>query len=91
MGEEESRDSSVGKVTGWNVGFRLPARARNCLLDKIQTGSEAHPAPYSVGTGSLSPGVKRLGREAVRAPLLIVGTKKTGTVAPFLYTLCLIN
>jgi hypothetical protein len=29
-----------------------------------QTGSEAHPATYPMGSGGSSPGVKRLGSEA---------------------------
>ena len=32
------------------------------------TGSGAHPAPYSTGTGILSPGVKRPGREDYSPP-----------------------
>jgi hypothetical protein len=33
------------------------------LLRSIQTGSGAHLASYPMGTGALSPGVKRPGRE----------------------------
>jgi len=38
------------------------------LCPCIQPGSEAHPATFSVGTGVLSPGVKRPGREAYDSP-----------------------
>jgi hypothetical protein len=34
------------------------------LLHVVQTGSRAHPASYPICTGSLSPGLKRPGREA---------------------------
>jgi hypothetical protein len=44
---------------------RLPAEARDSsLLQTVQTGSEAHPASYSIGTGALSLWIKRSGREA---------------------------
>jgi hypothetical protein len=49
------------------------------LLHNVQTGSGAHPAFYSAGTGAFSPGIKRSGREADR--------DKNGTsVPPFLST-----
>jgi hypothetical protein len=39
----DSRDSSVGTATGYEVQF--PARARDVsLLHSVQTGSGAHPA-----------------------------------------------
>jgi hypothetical protein len=51
---EVGRDSSVGIATAlWTgrSGDRIP----------VQTGPEAHPAAYTMGTGSFS-GVKRSGR-----------------------------
>ena len=38
----------------------MPVGARFCA--PVQTGPGAHPASYTVGNGSLSPGVKRPGR-----------------------------
>jgi hypothetical protein len=38
--------------------------SENFLFSVIQTGSEAHPASYPMGTGDLSPGIKRPGCEA---------------------------
>jgi hypothetical protein len=38
------------------------------FLHCVQTGSEAHPASYPVGTGSLFMGKKRPGREADHSP-----------------------
>jgi hypothetical protein len=55
--------SSVGIVTGWlragRSGDQIPVGAR--FFAHVQTGPGAHPAPCTMGTGSL-PGVKRPGR-----------------------------
>ena len=53
------RDSSVGLVTRQRAGRsgdRIPVRARFYVT--VQTGPGAHPASYTMGTGSF-PGVKR--------------------------------
>jgi hypothetical protein len=55
FGSQES-----GSVMGWNTP--------SPLLQSDQTGYEAQTAPYSVGTGTLSPGVKQPGHEADRTP-----------------------
>jgi len=39
-----------------------------CLRHRIQTGSGAHSASCTMGTGISYPGVKRLGREADHLP-----------------------
>jgi hypothetical protein len=68
------RDSSVGIATGYGmddrmIGVRFSAGARNFFLrHHVQTGSWAHPASYTVGTGVLSLGIKRPGREADQSP-----------------------
>ena len=51
--------------TGWTVRDRIPVGAR--LSSPIQTGPEAHPASYTMGTGSF-PRVKRPGRGVDRPP-----------------------
>jgi hypothetical protein len=52
------------------IGVRFPAGGGNFSLHhRVQTGSEAHPASYPVGTGDLSLRVKRPGREADHSPL----------------------
>jgi hypothetical protein len=57
-----NRGSSFGVALGY--GVRFSARARDfSLLRSVKTGSGAHPASYPKGTGALSPGVKRAGRE----------------------------
>jgi hypothetical protein len=52
------------------IGVRSPAGAKDfsCNL-YVQTGSGAHPASCTMGTGVLSPGVKeRPGRDADHSP-----------------------
>jgi hypothetical protein len=40
------------RITCWTAEIRLPAGARDfCLLNSVQTGSEALPASYPMGTG----------------------------------------
>jgi hypothetical protein len=70
----KSRDSSVGIALGyglddWGSRVRFPAGAGNFSVHhRVQNGSEAHPASYPMGTGDLSLGVKRLGRDGDRSP-----------------------
>jgi hypothetical protein len=55
----------------WMTGVQFPAGEMVDFFSphhRIQTGSGAHPASYSVGTGCSSAGVKRLGREADNSP-----------------------
>jgi hypothetical protein len=70
-----SRDSSGSIVSDYGLedranGVRSPAGANDfsCSLC-VQTGSGAHPASCTLGTGVLSPGVKaRPGRDAEHSP-----------------------
>jgi hypothetical protein len=68
--KSKSRDSSVGIALGYGLddqGSRdqFPAGAGNfSLRHRVQNGSRAHPASYPMGTGAVSLGVKRPGREA---------------------------
>ena len=55
------RDSSVGIATSWMVRGWNPGRA------SAQTGPVAHPASYTMGTGSF-PGLKRPGRGVDHPP-----------------------
>jgi hypothetical protein len=49
---------------------RFPAEAGNFSLHhSVQTGSEAHPASYPMGTTGSFPGDKRPGRESDHSPL----------------------
>jgi hypothetical protein len=62
-----SRDCSVGIATGYRLDARdkIPRLGQYFpLLYSVQTGSGAHPASCPMGTGALSPGTKRPGREA---------------------------
>jgi hypothetical protein len=53
-----------------------PDRVKNFFLHVVQTGSEAHLASCPTGTGVLSPGVKRQGREADHSPPASAEVKK---------------
>jgi hypothetical protein len=51
-----NRDSSVGIETGYGLegSGLIPGRGTNFLLfHSVQTGSGAHPASYSMGTGGV--------------------------------------
>jgi hypothetical protein len=53
----DSRDSSVGRATGY--GVRFPTRARDfSQLHSVQTGYGAHPALHPMGIGCTFPGGK---------------------------------
>jgi hypothetical protein len=62
-------DRVVAIVTSYGmddrgVGFLVPVGSIIFLLTFIQTGSVAHPTPYPMGTGPISPRGKHPGREA---------------------------
>jgi hypothetical protein len=65
------RHSSVG-IAG-RSGDRIPAGAR--LSAPVQNGPGAHPASYSMGTGSF-PAVKRPGRGVDHPPLYSAEVKE---------------
>ena len=70
------RDSSVGIETRYGLGgpgFNPRWESRFSL--PVQTGPEAHPATYTMGTGSF-PGVKRPGRGVDHQPHLAPRLKK---------------
>jgi hypothetical protein len=53
------RSSSVGIATRYGMnGLGIESRCRTRFSAPAQTGSGAHPASYTVGTGSISRGVK---------------------------------
>jgi hypothetical protein len=50
------------QATGWTTGVRFPAEAKNSSLrHRVQTGFQAHPASYPMGTGVSFPGGKAAG------------------------------
>jgi hypothetical protein len=80
------RDAAVGIATcyglnGPGIEFRWGAR----FSAPVHTGPGAHPASYSMGTGSF-PGVKRSKRGVDRSPHLAPKLKKeySCTSTPFL-------
>jgi hypothetical protein len=49
--------SVVTRLVAGQSGVQIPVHARNLvLLHHVHTGSGAHPAPYSMGTGVFSRG-----------------------------------
>jgi hypothetical protein len=54
----------------WAIGVRSPAGVKNFSSNlSVQTGSEAHPADCTMGTGGPFPGGKaRPGRDADHSP-----------------------
>jgi hypothetical protein len=57
-------------TTDWTAGVRSPTEAEDISCNLcVQTGSGAHPASYTMGTGGSFPGSKaRPGREADHSP-----------------------
>lgn len=52
------------------------------LLHIVQTGSEAHRASYPIGTGALSPGINRQGREAGSLSTSSAEVENGGVIPP---------
>jgi len=70
------RDSSVGIATRYGLdGAGIESRFRARFSAAVQTGPGAHPASYTMGSGSL-PGVKRPGRSVDHPPHLAPRLKK---------------
>jgi hypothetical protein len=64
-----SNVSALQKVATGRSGFDLRRGQRVLPLASVQTGSGAHPASCTMGTGVLSPGVNvRPGRDADHSP-----------------------
>jgi hypothetical protein len=65
-------------TTDWTIGVRSPTEADDFSSTLcVQTGSGAHPASYTVGTGGSLPGGKaRPGRDADRSPPSSAEVKK---------------
>jgi hypothetical protein len=62
-----SRDSSVGIATGYGLDCQVSKPGRGVIFHFSTTSRQAlgaYPASYPMGTGDVSPGIKRLGREA---------------------------
>jgi hypothetical protein len=66
----------------------IPAAARDfSLLHRVQTGSRAHLASYTMGTGVLSPGIKRQVRDINHSPPSSAEVKNCGSITPLSHTL----
>jgi hypothetical protein len=87
------QDSSISKATGYRLdgrgaGIRFPTGTRDfSLFHSVQTGSEAHPAFYPMGTGAgLSLGVNQQGHEADRSLPSSASIKNGGALPPHPHT-----
>jgi hypothetical protein len=56
-------DPYTDGLRGWTAGVWFPTGVVFSLLHSVQTGCGAHPTSCAKGTGGLSPGINRLGRE----------------------------
>jgi hypothetical protein len=65
--------AGIAELWTGRSGDRIPVGAR--ISAPVQTGPGAHPASYTMGTGS-SPGVKRSGRGVHHLPHLAPRLKK---------------
>jgi hypothetical protein len=63
----------------WTAGLRSPTEIGDFSSSlRVQTGSGAHPASYTISTGALSPGVKRgPGVMLTTHPLLVPRSRKS--------------
>jgi hypothetical protein len=79
-------DTQLSRYSDWlrtvRSGDRIPVGAR--LSAPVQTGPGAHPASDTVGTGSLSRGVKRPGRGVDHPPLSYAEVIKKSRAIPLL-------
>ena len=61
--------------------LQIQAETRDfSVLQNVHTGSEDHPASFSVGTGVLSRGVKRLGRDVDTHLYLVPSVGASGAI-----------
>jgi hypothetical protein len=76
-------DSSVDIVTGWMAEVILPAGAKYfSLLHNVQASPGADPAPCTIGTRALYPGVKRLESKDDHSHLSSAEVKNGGAIQP---------
>jgi len=74
--EVRGRDSSVGIATRYVLdGPGIESRWGARFFAPVQTGPGAHPATYTLGTGTF-PGVKRPGRGVDHPPSSIAEVKE---------------
>jgi hypothetical protein len=77
-------ESLLRSATAWTAGVRFHAGVREFyVLHNVQTGSDALPASYPMGTGVPSPEAKRPGREADLSSSSSVEVKNGGALPPF--------
>jgi hypothetical protein len=80
-----SRDSLVGIVTDCGQGS-IPVRGKNIFFTASRLTWEGVPASYSMGTGVISVGVKRLGGQAAHLPPFNAEMKNAGAIPSLPHT-----
>jgi hypothetical protein len=82
-------------TTGWATGveIQIPVGARDfAVLNNVQTGCGDNPFSYTMGTGTVVPGLKRQGPEAVYSSPSSTEVKNNGATSPYVFMAwCLIN
>ena len=72
--------ATTGRAT--NRGM-IPGRTNHFSLPwNVQTGSGAHPASYSMGSGGCSPRIRRPGMNTTTHPNTVPGLRMNGVVPP---------
>jgi hypothetical protein len=83
-----SRDSLISIAKGyvamcWTTGVQLPEEERDFSpFRNLKIRSAAHPASYTMGTGAISPVIKRLGSEADHSTPPSTEVKNCGAIPP---------
>jgi hypothetical protein len=67
---------------GWKARVRFPSRRDFSLSHNVETGSEAHPPFYSMGTGIDCQEVKRPELEADHSISSVAEVENDGAVLP---------
>jgi hypothetical protein len=76
------RDSSVGIAARYGLDGPTISFQKGGFSASVQTGPGTHPASYTMGTRSLSRGVKRPGRGVHRPPASKVTEEQSYTSTP---------
>jgi hypothetical protein len=74
------------QAMGWMTGVRFPVGGKRFFSIRIQTGSQAQPTSYPMGTGGSFPGIKRPGGDTDHSPPSSAEVKNSGTIPPLPHT-----
>jgi hypothetical protein len=77
-------------LDGGGTGY-IFRQGLDILLYRVEVGSGSHPTSFRVGTGILTPGVKRLGHGAEYLPPSCAEVQNGGAISSFPHMLRLID